>query len=113
MIPFIIQATNDFEADEEKRQWQVVKQFLAERENGAYEGVPNKIFQQQLKIGLMTQSQRLKYALQNPPTFRDSYGSIEFMPRGLHTVDDQGFEGQVIQKNEKPFFVRWAEEDPF
>lgn len=110
MIPFII-SKNDFEADEEKRQWEVVKQFLAERDNGTYEGVPEKVFQQQLKIGLMTQSQRLKYALLNPPTFRDSYGSIEFMNRGLHTVDDQGFEGQVIEKNGKPFFIRWLEED--
>jgi hypothetical protein len=110
MIPLII-TQDSYEQKEQKRKLEVLKAFVKMRENGTYEGCPPDIFPKQLKLALMTDAERLEYLLLHPPTFRDSYGSIEYMPCGLHTVDDQGCEGQVITEKGKKRFVRWWEED--
>lgn len=76
-----------------------------------YDGVPEWVQIAQEKIEAMTKEEIIKFAEKNPPTFKESYGTIEKMDLGLHTTDDQGFEGQVISRNGKKSYHRWVNDD--
>lgn len=105
MIPFIIHKS-DYLEKEEKRKKQVLDYFIEQRHQ-VYEGVSEWAWKAQLELELMSKSEALKFALDNPSTFKNSYGSIEKMDLNLHSTDDQGFEGQVILRNGKKHFFRW------
>ena len=49
----------------------------------------------------------IKYAKENPTTFKHSPNDLQKV--GLHTMDDQGFEGQIIKPGK---YYRWIEDDP-
>ncbi len=102
---FIINQS-DFLEQEEKRKNKVIDFFIDQR-NKIYLGVPDHVWKSQLNLALLTRSEMLKFALDNPPTFLKTYGNIENMGLNLNSIDDQGFEGQIILKNNKKYFFRW------
>ena len=102
---FIINQS-DFLEQEEKRKNKVIDFFIDQR-NKIYLGVPDHVWKSQLNLALLTRSEMLKFALDNPSTFLLSYGNIENMDISLNSIDDQGFEGQVILRDNKKYFFRW------
>ena len=101
---FIINQS-DFLEQEEKRKNKVIDFFIEQR-NKIYLGVPDHVWRSQLDLALLTKSEMLKFAIDNPPTFLKTYGNIENMDISLNSIDDQGFEGQIILKNNKKYFFR-------
>jgi hypothetical protein len=98
--------------DEEKRKADVLKHFMEQRHD-AYDGVPDDVWEAQLKLELMPRSELIEYAINTPPTFTKFHGcEIEDLTRNLHTTDDQGFEGQVMEREDgSRWFCRWFEQD--
>ena len=102
---FIINQS-DFLEQEEKRKNKVIDFFIHQR-NKIYLNVPDHVWKSQLDLALMTKSQMLKFGIDNPSTFLKTYGDIQNMGLNLNSIDDQGFEGQIILKNNKKYFFRW------
>ena len=112
-IPFFpIVQSKDFSIEEEERKQQVIKRFVEQRKD-AYQGVPEWVWEAQLNFALKTPSEAMLYAIHNPPTFIKSHGcTIHHLTCGLHTTDDQGFEGQVcVREDGSKWFCRWFESD--
>lgn len=112
MIPFIIQNRSYHNDDERKRKADVIKHFVKERTE-SYAGVPDDVWEAQLKLALMTESEVMLFAMKNPPTFTKFHGcTIHNLTRNLHTTDDQGFEGQVMERKDgSKWFCRWFEQE--
>ncbi len=112
MIPFIIQNRRDYLKDEEERKEAVIRHFVKQRTD-AYAGVPDDVWEAQLKLALMKDTELMLFALRNPPTFTKFHGcTIEGLDRNLHTCDDQGFEGQVcVRKDGSKWYCRWYEQE--
>lgn len=110
-IPLII-PKKDFRESEEKRKAKVIQDFIDNKKT-SYKGVPDDVWKKQLDIALMTESELMLYAINNPPTFVDFHGcDITHLTVNLHTTDDQGFEGQVMERDDgSRWFCRWFEED--
>jgi len=101
---------SDFLEKEEKRKIKVINQMVEQKENYS----DDFVWKCQLKLALMTNSERVIYAINKRPTFQKTHKvrSIQQLTANLHTVDDQGFEGQVIQnENGLKWFCRWVLDD--
>ena len=110
-FPLIIQVPDPdevFKKEEEDRRIKVAKWF-AEQRDDAYAGVPDWVFQAQLKFALKSKSRQLEYILTTPSTFYNSI-PLRHMDMGDIAVDDQGFEGYVTMKNGKKHFYRLIED---
>jgi len=113
MIPFLInQVHEDFEAKEEERKQKVIERMVSQRTD-SYDGVPDYVWEAQLKLELMTKSELMLYAIRTPPTFIENHGcTVGHLTRNLHTTDDQGFEGQVMERADgSKWFCRWFEQE--
>ena len=106
--PIITQS--DFLEKEEKRKTKVINQMVEQKERYS----DDYVWKCQLRLELMTKSERLIYAINTKPTFEKTHKvtSIQGLTTNLHTVDDQGFEGQIIEnKDGLKWFCRWILDD--
>lgn len=88
-----------------------VDEFLKSIDGCTWENPIDKIQERQFETSLKScfvqyADELIKFAKENPPTF-DGEPSNDSQ-RGLHTMDDQGFEGQVIGDGS---FYRWIKDE--
>ena len=98
--------------NEEQRKQEVLKDFIDQRHT-AYDGVNQDVFEAQLNLALKTPSELMYYAMTTEPTFIKFHGcNISHLSGDLHTCDDQGFEGQIMQRKDgSKWYCRWYEQD--
>lgn len=76
-------------------------------DDGRFEDCPRKLIRLWIKLDKMSEGELVEYSKNNPstgvPLTEDNIC--------LHTVDDQGLEGQICQDpNGKIYFHRWVDE---